>query len=103
MIRSYYRYLGNVSIEWVYDGKNVWIVQLNQLKNKIIKDIIVEGNPEKYIKFDVREGLNKLRDLITEIRNKNMGIELIGNIGITSHFGDLLRQSNIPSRIIRSK
>lgn len=103
MIRSYYRYLGNVSIEWVYDGKNVWIVQLNQLKNKIIKDIIVEGNPEKYIKFDVREGLNKLRDLITEIRNKNIGIELIGNIGITSHFGDLLRQSNIPSRIIRSK
>ena len=29
------------------------------------------------------------------------GIKLIGNVGITSHFGDLLRQSKIPSFIIR--
>ncbi|MDF2883083.1 MAG: hypothetical protein K0R54_3640 [Clostridiaceae bacterium] len=26
--------LGDVSVEWVYDGKTVWLVQLNQLKGE---------------------------------------------------------------------
>lgn len=102
-IRSYYRYLGKVSIEWVYDGKDVWIVQLNQLKVSGSKDIIVKGTPEKHIEYDVRDGLNGLRETISNIKGKNIGIELIGNIGITSHFGDLLRLSNIPSKIRRNK
>lgn len=101
-IRSYYNELGEVSIEWVYDGKEVWVVQLNQVKVKSSKDIIVEGSPDEYIKFDVSKGLEELRKLIKEIERENKGIELIGNIGITSHFGDLLRLACIPSRLIRN-
>ncbi|MBZ2174074.1 hypothetical protein K8M07_02230 [Schnuerera sp. xch1] len=101
-IRSYYKYLGKVSIEWVYDGKYVWIVQLNQLKSSGRKNVIVKGNPEKYIKFDVKNGLDALRKIIWDIKGKNIGIELIGNIGITSHFGDLLRLANIPSKLKRN-
>lgn len=98
-IRSYYKYIGEVSIEWVYDGKYVWLVQLNQIKSSGNKNIIVDGNPAHYIEFDVKRGLEELRNLIMEIRNTNIGIELVGNIGITSHFGDLLRLSNIPSKL----
>lgn len=98
-IRSYYNYLGEVSIEWVYDGKDVWVVQLNQLKVSGNKNVIVEGNPEYYIEFNVKDGLDNLRRAISDLEGKNIGIELIGNIGITSHFGDLLRLSNIPSKL----
>lgn len=64
-LRKHNKLLGDISIEWVYDNKKIWVVQLNQI-----------------------------------IKNKDIGIELVGNIGITSHFGDLLRQSNIPSRMV---
>lgn len=98
-LRSYNYLLGDVSIEWVYDNKKIWIVQLNQLKNNGTGNIIVPGHPSSYEKFNVEHGLEALRDRIQIIKDKNIGIEIIGNVGVTSHFGDLLRQSDIPSRI----
>lgn len=101
-IRSYHKELGNVSVEWVYDGDIVWLVQLNQLKgknkyNNSESNIIVHGSPSHYEKVFVKDGLDSLRSKIDLVKDKNIGIELIGNIGVTSHFGDLLRLSNIPS------
>ncbi len=106
-LRSYYKELGNVSIEWVYDGTDVWLVQLNQLKgenkyNSSDSNIIVHGNPSRYEIVFVKDGLDLLRKKINLIKDRNIGIELIGNIGVTSHFGDLLRLSNIPS-ILKSE
>lgn len=100
-IRNHYNLLGEVSIEWVYDGKDIWVVQLNQIKTSSSKNIIVEGNPNKYIKFDVNLGLEKLRGVIDNI-DSEIGIDLVGEIGITSHFGDLLRIAKIPSRLKRN-
>lgn len=100
ILRSHNNLLGDVSIEWVYDNEKIWIVQLNQLKNNGSGNVIVSGVPSFYEKFNVQEGLEALRERIKVIENKNIGIELIGNVGITSHFGDLLRQSNIPSKIV---
>lgn len=106
-IRNHHKELGDVSIEWVYDGKNVWLVQLNQLKgeNKYKNsenNIIVHGNPSHYEKVFVKDGLDSLRNKIDLVKDKNIGIELIGSIGVTSHFGDLLRLSNIPA-ILKSE
>ncbi|AKL94976.1 hypothetical protein CACET_c15270 [Clostridium aceticum] len=105
-IRIHYNKLGHVSIEWVYDGVNVWVVQLNQLivNNERGTDgqrVIVDGNPSYYEKVSVKDGLDHLREKIELYKDKNIGIELVGNIGITSHFGDLLRISNIPSILKR--
>lgn len=100
-IRELRDYLGEASIEWVYDGEDLWIVQLNQLKVSGSKNIIVEGKVKEYIEFDVSRGLEALRVLINNIKNKNIGIELVGNIGITSHFGDLLRINKIVSKLRR--
>lgn len=91
--------LGEVSIEWVYDGDEIWVVQLNQLGNSGCGNIIVHGNPLYYEPFNVNLGLEALRNIIESLQGKNIGIELVGSVGITSHFGDLLRQANIPSRI----
>lgn len=91
--------LGDVSVEWVYDGAGVWIVQINQLKHISKGNVIVKGEPVKYLDFNVKDGLIELRNLIKEIEGKNIGIRLLGNVGITSHFGDVLRQFNIPSYI----
>ena len=102
-IRTFNELLGDVSIEWVYDGEFVWVVQLNQIKVNSSSNIIVEGEAEYYIQFEVSLGLEALRDKIKEISNANIGVDLIGNIGITSHFGDLLRLNNIPSRLLTDK
>ena len=106
--RLYHYMLGDISIEWVFDGENVWIVQLNQLKhsnsqNYDNKCIIVEGTPIQYKKVYVKDGLENLRDEIKECKNKNYGIELVGNVGITSHFGDILRLENVPAFIVREE
>ena len=98
-IRYYHRLLGSVSIEWVYDGKEIWILQLNQIKIKGHGKVIVYGEPIRYEKFFVVDGLEKLRTKVQDIKNQNIGIELIGDVGICSHFGDILRHFNIPSFI----
>lgn len=99
-IRSKRSIIGDVSIEWVYDGQKVWIVQLNQLKMNSKGLTIVEGDVKEYIDFDVSKGLEALRELIKNLKDtKSIGINLVGKIGITSHFGDLLRISNTPSKI----
>ena len=102
ILRTHNNLIGNVSIEWVYDGNEIWIVQLNQLKNIGNGNIIVQGNPMYYKQFHVEMGLESLRDVIKSLKNETVGIELVGNVGITSHFGDLLRQANIPSRMVPS-
>lgn len=102
-IRSNMHILGDqISIEWVYDGDKVWVVQLNQLQSKTSFDrhTIVDGIAKKFIDFDVKKGLDELRALIVSVKDKDIGIRLIGKVGITSHFGDVLRQNNIPSYII---
>ncbi len=102
-IREYYSMLGEVSIEWVFDGVKIWILQLNQIGNLSGGHVIVSGNPLKYETFFVGDGLEQLRNRIKEIEDKGIGIELIGDVGLCSHFGDVLRQANIPSFINRNK
>jgi hypothetical protein len=98
-IRKYHYLLGDVSIEWVFDGTKIWLVQLNQIKEKGLGTTIVAGEPAKYEKFYVEDGLEQLRTKIKAIKSGNIGIELIGDVGLTSHFGDVLRHANIPSFI----
>lgn len=103
-LRSFNSLIGDVSIEWVFDGEKVWIVQLNQLKTDSGNAIdgyrvIVAGEPLLFEKVYVRDGLDNLRKAIELSKQNNTGIELIGNVGVTSHFGDLLRLAGIPSRL----
>jgi hypothetical protein len=93
--------LGIVEIEWVYDGKKAWIVQIHKysvVQEKTNFDI----EQENIYHFDVKKGLDELRNILADESKKLRGIVLIGDVGITSHFGDLLRKAHIPFIINRS-
>ena len=92
--------LGPVRFEWVYDGEQTWIVQLHKGATASLGNVIYPGEPTLFHRFEVKQGIENLRELIQRIK-KDEGIVIAGEIGITSHLGDLLRKAKIPSRIER--
>lgn len=91
---------GGVRLEWVYDGAQAWVVQLQQERAESSGATVVPGAVESEVDFDVTEGLDKLRVLVDRLRGTRTGIRLIGNVGMTSHAADVLRRNGVPSRIV---
>jgi hypothetical protein len=92
--------LGPVRFEWVFDGHQPWIVQLHHGVTRSTTSTIFPGET-KFVDFAVQRGIEELRKEIDLARRQEFGIVLVGDIGITSHMGDLLRKARIPSRIRR--
>ena len=85
-------------MEWAYDGEEVWILQLQQQPGQSRGNVIYPGEPPVFRTFDSSNGLEKLREVISEIKYQNIGVILVGNVGMTSHLADVLRDAQIPSR-----
>jgi hypothetical protein len=94
------KHLGPVRMEWVQDknGKT-WIVQLHRGRTTSQGSIIHIGDASFYHRFEVSQGIDELRKLITRVQGRGEGIILVGHVGVTSHLGDLLRKAEIPSWI----
>lgn len=92
-------HLGPVAFEWAFDGRDVWVLQLHQAAGVGEGSVVYAGSPSKEHRFDVREGLEALRSLAGKIAGTGEGVVLIGDVGVTSHFGDVLRKAKIPARI----
>jgi hypothetical protein len=95
---------GPVRFEWVCDARGqLWIVQLHVGKSESRGEVIYPGERDHWHRYDVAAGLEGLRDLLRTHKDfpHHSGIVLVGNVGVTSHFGDLLRRARIPSRIER--
>lgn len=91
---------GPVRMEWVHDTNQMtWVVQLHRGITTSQGSIIHQGEATFYHRFEAARGIDELRALITKVQGTGDGIILIGRIGVTSHFGDLLRKAEIPSRI----
>ena len=90
--------LGPVRTEWVADGEAVWVVQLHRGASQSSGRVIVPGATERERQFDIGLGLEALRSLVEEVAETGEGVVLVGDAGITSHFGDVLRKANVPSR-----
>jgi hypothetical protein len=95
---------GAVRMEWAVDySHKLWTLQLHPNAPKVSSTVIVEGDPTTWVDFDVNEGLDALRKLIGDVgqnEHGTVGIALVGRqVGVTSHFGDVLRKARIPSRI----
>jgi hypothetical protein len=93
--------LGPVRFEWAHDGHDAWVLQLHLATASATATTIHPGTPTRWHRFDPTLGLEQLRDLIARI-TPDEGIEITGNIGVTSHAGDLLRRASIPSRLAGS-
>jgi hypothetical protein len=90
--------LGRVRFEWAHDGATAWVLQLHLAKTAASATTIHPGSPSRWHRFDPSFGLERLRDLIATV-GADEGIEIAGDIGVTSHAGDLLRRAAIPSRL----
>jgi len=95
--------LGPVKLEWVYDGKEVWIIQMH--KGQVghnEKDVIVKGTKDqKYEQYTLDPNdLESFRIKVEEAKSQNIGLEVMGNFGLTSHVGDILRKAQVPSKRI---
>jgi hypothetical protein len=91
--------LGPVRFEWAHDGDQVWVLQLHLAEAAGSETTIHPGAPSRWRRFDPSLGLEKLRELIASV-DGDEGIEIAGQIGVTSHAGDLLRRAAVPSRLI---
>ncbi len=96
--------LRSVKFEWVWDGDRVWLLQLHQRPKGISEDIIYPGDPTNWRVFDPRvfepeEVLDRLRNLVAEISGHDIGVTITGDVGVTSHIGDVLAEARIPSRL----
>lgn len=93
--------VGTVRIEWVHDGEQAWAVQMHRPETVVERGVIFPGTPARQHRFDVEQGLEALRQLAERLRDTGEGIVLVGSVGVTSHYGDILRRARIPSRLER--
>ncbi|QDU88391.1 hypothetical protein Pla175_17670 [Pirellulimonas nuda] len=92
---------GPVRIEWAHDGNVVWVLQLHVGGISSAPNVISEGEANTWVEYIVEEGLEGLRKLVGDISGMGIGVRLIGDVGITSHFGDLLREMGIPGVLVK--
>ncbi len=93
--------LGLARFEWVHDGERVWIVQLHKGGTNSAASVLVPGDANEWTAFRAVEGLEALRALIARLP-AGVGINIEGDIGLTSHIADLVRKAKRPARILRS-
>jgi hypothetical protein len=90
---------GTAKVEWAFDEEVVWILQLQQLEYAAHDSVIVHGERAHFRPFEVALGIERFREFVSDAKQSGDGVLLVGNVGITSHFGDILRRSGIPSRL----
>lgn len=90
---------GAVRFEWVDDGRDLWVVQFHRGQSASLGRTIHPGEADVFRRFDVEGGLEALRSLAVRAREEHFGIVLVGHVGVTSHFGDVLRRAQVPSRL----
>jgi hypothetical protein len=91
---------GSARMEWAFDGETVWLLQLQQEEAISSGRVIVPGETESDVDFEVSNGIAGLRQLVDLVAGKRIGINIIGDVGMTSHIADILRRHRIPSRIV---
>lgn len=90
---------GDVRTEWVHDGRSVWLAQLHRGATQSRASVLVPGERDNWLCFEVGRGLEELREVLRQI-DQHSGIELVGQVGMTSHIADLVRKSGVPTRVV---
>ena len=92
--------LGRVRTEWAHDGSTAWLLQVHVEEDRAGTAFISPGKATQWLRFDPRDGLDRLREIIDDASVLGKGIEITRPVGVTSHVGELLREAQIPARII---
>jgi hypothetical protein len=91
--------LGPVRLEWAYDKKSAWVLQLHRGATQSIGNVIVPGEADHWVAFDVDEGLEMLRSTIASLES-GAGLILRGEVGLTSHIADVVRRAGVPTKLV---
>lgn len=103
VVRRAQESLGGVQLEWVHDGDRVWVVQLHAKEiGPLGARRLSSGDAEHWLPFDPADGLETLRALIEVAVDRQMGVEVLRPVGVTSHVGDILRKARVPGRFAYS-
>lgn len=94
--------LGPVRLEWVHDGERAWVVQMHRGATVSAAGVLVPGTARHWTRFDVAQGLEMLRKLLATLE-PGEGVELVGEVGLTSHIADVIRKANMPARMSPSE
>lgn len=94
--------LGPARFEWVHDGERVWVVQLHRGGTNSDAATLVPGEAAQWAVFKASRGLEELRSFLAGLP-EDVGVRIEGEVGLTSHFADLLRKTKRPARILGSK
>lgn len=90
--------IGAARFEWVHDGDKVWIVQLHRGGTTTAAAMLVPGEAAEWTVFKASQGLEELRRFLDTLPD-HVGVSIVGQVGLTSHFADLLRRRKRPARI----
>lgn len=99
MFRTASSVLGAVRMEWAYDGRTFWVLQMHRGFSPTNGRVIFPGDAATFHEFPISRGIAALRSLVDRVKGSGDGIVLVGEAGVTSHLGDILRRARIPSRI----
>lgn len=89
---------GPVRFEWVFDGDIAWLVQLHWGATSSSANVLVPGDADQWVPFDVSRGLEALRAALGALTD-SQGLLLRGSVGLTSHVADVVRKAGRPARI----
>ena len=90
--------LGPVRIEWAHDGDTAWALQVHVARHFFAgRSVLSAGDASTWLDFTATDGLENLRDLIARAQQDHAGIRIHGQVGLTSHVGDLLRRAGVPA------
>jgi hypothetical protein len=90
--------LGLIRFEWAHDGDRSWMLQLHLATAAPSATAIHPGTASRWHGIDPSLGLERLRELIVAVGQVEHA-EVAGDIGVTSHTGELLRWAAIPSKL----
>lgn len=90
--------LGPVRFEWVHDGERAWVVQMHRGATRSSADVLVPGQAKRWAIFNASQSLEELRELLASLKPGH-GVELQGEVGLTSHIADVIRKANVPARM----
>jgi hypothetical protein len=90
---------GPIRTEWVHDGSQAWIVQVHRGQTKSLPTVIVPGEATEWVSFSSSDGLDALRKVLADLPS-DTGLNVLGEIGLTSHLADVIRKAKRPARVI---
>ena len=88
---------GALSIEWAFDGAEVWVLQLNSL-SETVAPAARDGDID-WIEFRFEPGgIEKFREFAKSAQARGKGIVVMGNVSPLSHIGEIAEILGVPIR-----